>query len=257
MRLFRILLLLLVLLAVAIYTQAQRLNTTNWAEPLEVVIFPASSSSDRVTRDYLDSLSTRDFAGIADFITREARRYDDLISDPALVRLGEPLESPPPAPPQPQANLLRNVWWSLKFRLWAWRNTPDDDSNFRRVRIFTVYHRADGNERLPHSVGVQKGLLGLVHAYADAGMTTRNNVVIAHELLHTLGASDKYGAGSLPRYPEGFAEPERSPLFPQRKAEIMGGTIAVSEQTSIMPNSLRQCVVGPLTAAEIGWIKEW
>jgi hypothetical protein len=55
----------------------------------------------------------------------------------------------------------------------------------------------------------------------------------------------------MPLAPHGFAEPERSPLFPQTKAELMGGRIPVSSDTAEVPPSLRQVVIGPLTAREI------
>jgi hypothetical protein len=54
-------------------------------------------------------------------------------------------------------------------------------------------------------------------------------------------------------YPGGYAEPDKSPLYPQQKAEIMGGRIPVSASEFVIPPSLEQCIVGPETAREIGW----
>jgi hypothetical protein len=101
---------------------------------------------------------------------------------------------------------------------------------------------------------MQKGLVGVVHAYADHGMTGSNNVVIAHEILHTLGASDKYDLASLaPLYPAGYAEPDSNPLYPQSFAEIMAGRFAVDADTFEMPESLEDVLVGDATALEIRW----
>jgi hypothetical protein len=87
-------------------------------------------------------------------------------------------------------------------------------------------------------------------------MAGSNNIVIAHELMHTLGASDKYALGSgAPLYPIGFAEPERQPRYPQLRAEIMAGRRALSEQDFEMPQGLRDVVVGPATALEIRWTR--
>jgi hypothetical protein len=36
----------------------------------------------------------------------------------------------------------------------------------------------------------------------------------------------------------------------------MGGRIPITATESITPESLRQVVIGPLTAAEIGWTKD-
>src|SRR6202050_4843903 len=77
--------------------------------------------------------------------------------------------------------------------------------------------------------GRQKALVGIVHAFAQRDMAGRNDIVIAHELLHTVGASDKYDLGSdAPLYPIGFADRDRQPLFPQAEAEIMAGRRALS-----------------------------
>jgi hypothetical protein len=99
---------------------------------------------------------------------------------------------------------------------------------------------------------MQKGMVGVVNAYAGRGHTSTNNVIMAHELLHTLGATDKYDpASGLPVYPAGYGEPEREPLYPQRYAEIMGGRIALSPSDATIPESLRHAVIGPETAHEI------
>ena len=45
---------------------------------------------------------------------------------------------------------------------------------------------------MAHSTGLQKGMLGVVNAFASADQEGSNAVVIAHELLHTFGATDKY-----------------------------------------------------------------
>ncbi len=84
---------------------------------------------------------------------------------------------------------------------------------------------------------------------------SKNNVVIAHELLHTVGATDKYSpADNLPLFPIGYADPDRQPLYPQSMAEIMGGRIPVSETQAVIPKSLVQAMIGPQTALEINWI---
>jgi hypothetical protein len=103
---------------------------------------------------------------------------------------------------------------------------------------------------------LQKGLVGVVHAYAQRAMTRTNNVVIAHEILHTLGATDKYDPASLaPLYPAGYAEPDLQPRYPQRLTEIMAGRYAVDETTFEMPESLTDVRAGDETAREIRWVR--
>ena len=104
---------------------------------------------------------------------------------------------------------------------------------------------------LEHSLGLQKGLIGVIHVFADAEQQRQNAVVIAHELLHTLGASDKYGEGGRPVYPDGYADPELPQSAPRREAEIMAGRYINAAGKLVMPASLEQCVIGSATAREI------
>ena len=245
------------LLAVAVYVQGQRLSTTNWASPLEIVIYPINGDGTETTARYIASLDDGDFLAVDDFLATQASRYDVPESQPFITRLGPAVDALPPQPtPKPGDPWYRHLLWNLRFRLWAWRHTPDDYSNYRRIRVFTVYSQPAADHGLPHSLGAQKGLLGLVHAYAGPDVGPGNNVVIAHEVLHTVGATDKYTADGYPAFPEGFANPDKDPLFPQKRAEIMAGTIAIDERASIEVRSLQLCRVGAVTAREIGWLRD-
>ena len=138
------------------------------------------------------------------------------------------------------------------MRWWASGATDDQDRIDPDVRIFVRYHSPQDEIVLENSVGLQKGMVGIVNAYASRRHAGANNVIIAHEFLHTLGATDKYDpADGLPSYPDGYAEPGREPLFPQRYAEIMGGRIAVSQDDAMIPQSLKYVIIGDQTAAEI------
>jgi hypothetical protein len=78
---------------------------------------------------------------------------------------------------------------------------------------------------------------------------------MAHELLHTLGSTDKYALGTnLPLYPHGFADPAAEPRYPQTKAELMAGRIPLDARTATIPRDLEQTLIGPITATEIGWL---
>ena len=93
-----------------------------------------------------------------------------------------------------------------------------------------------------------------MHAFASIDQDQQNNIVIAHELLHTVGATDKYAADNEPIFPIGYADPMRSPLYPQNKAEIMTARIPLSATSSRMADSLDQCTIGEQTAREINWL---
>ena len=100
-------------------------------------------------------------------------------------------------------------------------------------------------------------MIAVTNLFASRDARGSNQVVLAHELLHTLGATDKYSrASNFPEFPEGFAEPNLNPRLPQKKAELMAGTNPARRRHAAMPESLRNVVVGRLTAEEIGWLHE-
>ena len=153
----------------------------------------------------------------------------------------------------PGASVPSVMFWSLRLRYYAWRVMRKLPGPAPDIGIFVLYHDPQHSPSLQHSLGLQKGLVGVVNAFADREMEGSNDVIIAHELLHTLGATDKYDADNQPIHPHGFAEPERDPLYPQRYAELMAGRIPITSERAETPQSLRYVVVGAQTATEIGW----
>jgi len=252
-RKFRITLLLLVLFFVGMNSWLTRLRTTDWDEPLWVVIYPVNGDDSKASRRYISHLTAKTFQPVSDFLARQAQRYNARITEPLTIKLAPEVTERPPRPPV-NGSVLSIIWWSLKLRYWSTKHDtfvgPQPD-----VQMFVVYHDPETHPRLAHSLGLQKGLIGVVNAFASPELAKRNNVVIAHEFLHTVGASDKYDPkNNLPIYPQGFAEPDRDPVYPQQRAEIMAGRIPVASHAAIMPRSLASCVVGPKTASEIRWI---
>ena len=159
----------------------------------------------------------------------------------------------PPELPR-DAGILGRAWWSLKMRWYAARASSFPGHPPSRVRMFVLYHDPALLDSVPDSHGLQKGLVGVVHAFADPGMTGSNNMVIAHELLHTAGASDKYVPGTgQPLEPIGLGDRDQEPLYPQLRTEIMAGRRALSPQEWEIPRNLKSVVVGPETALEIQW----
>jgi hypothetical protein len=252
----RILVLLVLLVGIAFYTQGQRLSTQGWYKPLPVAIFPVNEDSTPTTSRYIARLNESDFRSIDEFMARESAKYDVVISRPTDTRLNSEVRSRPPEPPTFASNTLRIMLWSLKLRWWAYRNTPEELADKDCVRIFVLYQQGQEGVSLRHSLGLQKGLIGVVHAYARTEQNAQNNIVIAHELMHTVGATDKYSDHGDPVFPEGFAEPNREPLYPQCRAEIMAGRIPLSQYRWKMADSLRTVIVGTQTAREIHWIEK-
>jgi hypothetical protein len=103
-------------------------------------------------------------------------------------------------------------------------------------------------------LGLTKGLIGVVYAFAAPEMSGANDVVIAHELLHTVGASDKYDfTNDAPRFPNGYGDPVQDPLYPQLTAELMAGRRMLARDKWEQAQSLDEVVIGPATALEIRW----
>jgi hypothetical protein len=240
----RYLILLLILLFVVINEALNKTRSTSWENPLWVRVYAVNGDGREATDKYIDSLTTDSFKTIEKFVNREIDAID--------VEYNGRLQSAPPQPPSGQS-LLENIWWSLKFRAWAANRAWNSDGDEGDIELFVSYYDIETSQSLRHSVGLQGGLIGIINAFADKSYRGSNQVVIAHELMHTLGASDKYSADNQPILPQGYAEPNRNPLFPQLKAEIMGGRIPLSMQDSRIPEALNQVVVGKYTAAEINW----
>jgi hypothetical protein len=103
-------------------------------------------------------------------------------------------------------------------------------------------------------VSQQGGWVGIVEVELDESMVDFALFVATHELLHTLGASDKYDAnGTI--VPDGLAEPDRSPLYPQRFVEVMARHRPIAPGHEVPPDSLTELRVGAVTAREIGWLQ--
>lgn len=246
-----ILVYVLILVAVGHWLTSQR--TTSWERPLSVAIYPINGDGSQRSAQYIQDLQWDSFKVIDEFIAEEAEHYGVAIKQPVQTVLAEPVAEQPPAPPR-GGNALQVMLWSLKLRYWSWRvdrgaNPPASD-----VEIFVRYFDPDTHPSLSHSLGLQKGLIGVVNAFASPAQAGSNKVIIAHELLHTLGATDKYDpASGQPVFPNGYAEPEANPQLPQKLAELMGGRIPISATQSRIPRSLGEVIIGPATGEEIRW----
>lgn len=249
----RILFLLLVLFLVATGSWLTQWRTTSWEKPLVVAIYPINGDGSAKAAAYIEGLSVDSYQGIDTFFTDEAAHFRLTLEQPFNVVLGPTLTEHPPAPPKDR-NPLGVMWWSLKIRFWAWQVVRDVGPP-AHIQMFVLYNDPKANPRLAHSLGLQKGLLGVVHAFASARDAATNNVVIAHELLHTVGASDKYDLqNNLPIFPVGYAEPDKQPVLPQTFAELMAGRIPLSRTKAQQPRNLGRVMIGEHSAREIRWI---
>ncbi|MEW6271144.1 MAG: hypothetical protein AB1689_17820 [Thermodesulfobacteriota bacterium] len=255
-RSLRIAVLLVILLVVAVGTWQAKMRIAEWDVPLRVVVYPIAGDDSAATRSYVASVDAATYQPVERYVGEEAERYGIRTSfgQPLRIRVAPRVDALPPPPPI-GGNVLQVMWWSLALRWWAW-SVDTYEGLEPDVQLFVVYHDPRERDTLEHSLGLEKGRIGVVNAFASDAMAGMNNVVVAHELLHTLGASDKYDAGTMqPVFPDGYARPDLEPRHPQRFAEIMAGRIPVSDSEAAMPPSLNATLIGEATAREINWVK--
>jgi len=250
-RYFRYLVLLLILAFVVVHESRVKDRVASWDQTLQVRIFAINGDGSHATGKYIRALKLAKFSPVERFVNKEAKRYDIPI-EAIKISYGGELESGPPQPPR-QPSALANILWSLHFRAWALYQSYHNSKETLDINLFISYYDTSTTRSLGHSVGLQRGLIGLINGFASKNYNGSNNLVIAHELMHTMGASDKYDQSNLPIHPGGFADPYQQPLYPQYRAEVMGGRIPVSDTRARIPQKLGQVVVGAYTAAEIGW----
>jgi len=253
-RYLRIAILLTVLVVVAGNQLLTPGRLSSWDKPLWVTIYPVLVDPDADVHRYTGSLKADSFASIGGFLKQQASRHGYPIDTPVVIQVARPLTEIPPSLPAENSGLSIALW-SLKMRWWSWRNGGQDGLAPDDIRMFVLYQKGKSGSSLERSVGVKNASYGLVNAVASRQMAARNRIVITHELLHVLGASDKYELNTgQPVAPNGLANPNQSPLYPQNRAEIMAGRIATSATQWRRPASLKSCVIGAGTASEIGWL---
>jgi len=255
-KLMRIVALLSILFVIVVGTWMTERRLAGWERPVTVTIYPISADEDKATINYVKSLKAADFEPVNEFMEREMGPYGISLTPTFHFQVAEPGTDLPPDIPD-QFSPAAIAWWSLKMRAWAWMQDFNDGLIQPDIQMFVLYHGANGSREIDISVGMRKGRYGVLNVYASRSRHSRNLVVFAHELMHVLGATDKYVLTTgEPEYPFGFADPNKKPLFPQTRAEIMGGRIPISANDSEMPASLKECKIGRMTAEEIGFFAQ-
>jgi hypothetical protein len=231
-----------------------RRERNTWERSLSVAIVlvrlgPIDGVAVAALRDRMRALETR--------FTEERRRYRADAPRPFALSFVGPVdvaESPPRATGEGLLDAARQSW-----ALWRWTSRVDRATGLRAgeydSRIY-VAARAPANEERAMIEGESEegGRLGAVEVDLDATMADFALFVAAHELFHTLGASDKYDAAGRTLVPSGLAEPYRVPQLPQSFAEVMARNRPVAPGVERPPENLDELAVGPWTAKEIGWM---
>jgi len=251
-RLMRIVALLSVLFVILASSWINERRLASWERPIWITVYPIVADGNPATERYARAIDEDSFDEINAFFERDLQLYGVLLSPTFNFQIAPVSWELPPRIPD-RSSPAAIALWSLKMRWWSWRMDRNDGLTPPDIQVFVLYNSIGNDSEMKVSVGMRKGMYGLVKGYADRSMGSYNQIVIAHELLHVLGATDKYVfATGDPEYPFGYVAPDQRPLFPQSEAEIMGGRIPLSAFESIMPDSLEQCRIGHKTAEEIG-----
>ncbi|MFQ6332453.1 hypothetical protein [Methylophilus sp. 3sh_L] len=233
----------------------QEYDALQWRHPLKVALYPINADQSETSASYIASLRAEDFEPLATFFSREAAKYQLPLRRPITFYLGPEIQAVPPPPPAVQAPLYEIIVWSLQFRWFAWRHQPAVGMPVD-IKLYLLYHDPARHRHLRHSTALHKGRIGRVNLFAENSQHPVNAIIVAHELLHTLSATDKYDLNThQPLFPQGYAEPYAQPLYPQSMAEVMAGQVPQSAQISRMAKGLDQVVIGRPTAREIGWLR--
>jgi hypothetical protein len=225
----------------------------DWDRPLYVAVVllevaPIDPEAARALRERLDALDAR----LAD----QMHRYRPGTAHPFSFAFFGPVRVDRP-PPQLGGESATEAA-KQAAAVWSYLSHVDAEAKIdpalfdERIYVAARPPASTAHEMVEGS-SEQDGRVGIVSVELDASMADLTSFVIAHELLHTLGASDKYDATGHALVPGGLAEPDAVPLYPQRYAEVMARNRPVAPGVEKVPATLEELGVGPATAGEIGW----
>jgi hypothetical protein len=230
----------------------KRRQRNDWTRRLDVALIIASRGS--VDEAALAALRA-EVPALEQRLNEEFARYRGAGRPFSFVVYG-PVpagEDPPRLVADDVIGLARHAWALRSFTKGLDERARVPSGGFDSRLYLVVRAPNSAEHRFVEGSSEQGGRVGIAQAELDPSMPGFVLFVAAHELFHTLGATDKYDADGLARIPEGFAEPELSPLYPQRYAEIMARNRPVAPGREEPPSSLEELRVGAVTAAEIGW----
>jgi len=249
----RVSVLTVVLLLVAAYGAhdwADRNSRTSWQRPLRVVLVLVEREP--VPASTLALLTTRSFE-LERRLAEEYARHSGRNFVPVELTVRGPVRasSPPPTADGDGAfALLRH-----SLALWRWTSSLDARARVEFGYDSRIYLVLTPSDQIAFVEGESeyRGRVGVAQAALGPSSVDFALFVAAHELFHTLGATDKYDSVGRALFPQGFAEPTRVPLFPQVGAEVMSRNVPLNAEAERAPDTLSELVVGDVTARELGW----
>ena len=267
----RQLILFLLLLAVILWGASNYLAdhfTFAWTKPISVLLVavmdPHTDFVDGARQDFLHRFlsgttpTQGNVGGIESWFQREHERATGLGQKPLEITVRGPIKvkAPPPAPPASNASFLERWRGTAGFLGYFEGIGKENQLLLEAYDIVLFVYFFDEMETKKyvgqHSVATRRTRRGVVFSPLGPRHIDRCCALVGHELCHTLGATDKY-EGERSVFPDGFAEPNRIPLYPQDQAEIMALGIPINKGSERRVEGLTDCVIGRKTREEIGW----
>ncbi|HET8723161.1 MAG TPA: hypothetical protein VFM53_03080 [Anaeromyxobacteraceae bacterium] len=253
LRIGALVVLLLLVGAWAVERSLRRSGRTAWTRPVEVglvLLSPAGDADEDAWRRGAAALQSR--------LASEMARWRGPGMEPFLLTVVGPVRWGGTLPLLPEGDgILDRAAHAVR----VWRTLREVDRaagggtrGFDVQVLVLCVPTASGPEASAEGSAALRGEVALVRATCTGDLSLPLQAV-GHEILHAVGATDKYDAAGHARTPEGLAEPGRSPPYPQDHAEWMVGEVPVAPGRGRLPASLEEMRVGPATAREIGWAR--
>ena len=245
--------LLLALAVTAAWAYARlkaRAERTRWERTLGVIVYvlgDAGPGAVEELRGDLDRLGAR---------LAEDKAALGQGPEPFRFEVVGPLvpERLPPADPPAGASWVERAGYAAA--LWRVERAvravaPAPDPRAYDIRVYLVL-APETDRSLAEGVAEAGGEVAVVHAALGQGALLAATAV-AHEALHAVGATDKYDPAGHAVAPAGLYQPDRTPTYPQGRAELMVGEVPLAPGRGRLPERAEELGVGPETAREIGW----
>lgn len=254
---FRVGVLLTILAGVLIWAGAdihRRRARTLWNEPLDIALVLLCKQP--VDAQAIRALHARKFA-LEDRLGEEFHRFSGAAHRPFRFTIYDAVDASALPPVQPDGGVWDLVRYN--FDLWWFARKVNAGAQLDASQFDATIYVVARPPKAPFSASIEGasqegGTVGVVEVELDPGMVDFALIVATHELLHTLGASDKYDAVGRSLVPDGLPEPDRIPLYPQRFAEVMARNVALGPVSERPPESLSELMIGQATAREIRWL---
>jgi hypothetical protein len=216
---------------------------------------PRGPDRDALDPEALETLVER-VPALEQALTREFERYGGGFRPVHFSIFGPAPESVAPPTPSADPGLLEP--FRVSYGLWRFARASDSASGLEGSFDGTIYVALSAprsaRRALVEGLGQDGGRIAVTRLELSLDSVDFGLFVVAHELLHLLGAGDRYGADGMALVPDGLGDPEREPLYPQDSVEVMARGRVLEPGREKPPSDLDELRVGRRTATEIGWL---